>query len=222
MSATSHPSDETLLRYAAGTLPAGPKLLVDIHLAGCPCCRDMLRNLEAVGGALLDELAPAPLAADAFARLMERAGRPEPNGRIATQAPPPAPLPHGLVLPEGLLLPPALSARRIGALHAVAPGVRMGKVHVPEDSGSRVLLFRIGPGRCIPEHTHDGLEYTQILCGSFSDQTGRYGPGDLVEADAEIEHTPRVDDSGDCVCIAAFEGRLRFSGLLGVALRPFF
>ncbi|QRG06514.1 cupin domain-containing protein [Xanthobacter dioxanivorans] len=220
MSVSSHPSDETLLRHAAGTLPAGPKLVVDLHAAGCPRCREMIRDLEAVGGTLLEGMAEVPLASDAFARVMARADLPELRKPIV---PPPAlPVPRGLVLPGGIALPSQLAARRIGALRPVAPGVRMGKVHVPEDPGTRVLLFHIGPGRSIPEHTHDGLEYTHILCGSFSDQTGRYGPGDLVEADAQIAHTPRVDETGDCVCIAAFEGRLRFSGLLGVALRPFF
>lgn len=103
----------------------------------------------------------------------------------------------------------------------VAPGVRVGRVEVPEDPSSTVLLLRIGPGRSIPDHTHTGNEFTQVISGAFRDASGRYGPGDLAEADGEVDHSPVVEEGAECVCIAAFEGRLRFHGLLGVALRPF-
>lgn len=221
MTAATHPSDETLLRHAAGTLPAGPKLLVHLHLAACPHCRERVAVFEAVGGALLEEIPPEPLAGDALARALSRikaADAPAP----AAAVPRPLPPPSGLVLPQGIALPAPLAARRIGPLRPVAPGVRMGRVYVPEDPDTSVRIFRIEPGRSIPRHTHIGTEYTHVICGGFSDPLGHYGPGDLVEADAEVEHTPKVDDDGECVCIAAFEGRLRFSGLLGWVLRPFF
>lgn len=221
MTVATHPSDETLLRYAAGTLPAGPKLLVDLHLAHCPDCRQLLRAFESVGGVLLDDMTGVPVAGDALARTLARidAG---PAHTATARHRPHHPLPASLSLPAGIVLPAPLAARRIGPLRPVAPGVRMARVHVDDDRDTSVLLFRIEPGRSIPEHTHEGLEYTHVICGGFSDPLGHYGPGDLVEADADVEHTPKVDDDGVCVCIAAFEGRLRFSGLLGVVLRPFF
>ena len=234
MSVHSHPGDATLLRYAAGTLPAGPALLVEIHLQGCPHCRAAVRRFEAVGGALLDAAEPAALAADAFARTLARLGPAPVSGGLtgggarrdhleaAFSGPAAVPrLPEGLVLPEGVRLPRPLTSRRIGAMMPVAPGVRVGRVHVPEDGQSNVFLFQIGPGRAIPRHTHDGTEYTHVICGGFSDPSGHYGAGDLVEADGDVEHSPRVDDDGTCICLAAFEGRLRFRGLLGVVLRPF-
>ncbi|MFG1375792.1 cupin domain-containing protein [Xanthobacter autotrophicus] len=234
MSVHSHPGDETLLRFAAGTLPAGPALLVEIHLQGCPACRTAVRSFEAVGGALLDAVEPAALAGDAFARTLARLG-PEPmSGGLRgggarrdhleagfSAAAAASRLPEGLVLPAGVRLPRPLASRRISALMPVAPGVRVGRVHVPEDGQSNVFLFQIGPGRAIPQHTHAGTEYTHVICGGFSDPSGHYGPGDIVEADGDVDHSPRVDDDGTCICLAAFEGRLRFRGLLGVVLRPF-
>ncbi|MDI4664973.1 cupin domain-containing protein [Xanthobacter autotrophicus] len=234
MSVHSHPGDETLLRHAAGTLPAGPRLLVETHLQGCPACRITLRRFEAVGGALLEAAEPVALASDALARTLARLGpAPTTTGLRAGGARPDhleagfagvataRRGPEGLWLPDGVRLPRPLAARRIGALMPVAPGVRVGRVHVPEDAQSSVFLFQIGPGRAIPRHTHAGTEYTHVICGGFSDPSGHYGPGDLVEADADVDHSPRVDDEGTCVCLAAFEGRPRFHGLLGVVLRPF-
>ena len=49
-----HPSDLTLARLAAGTLGAGPRLVVATHLSGCSQCRGRLQSFETVGGAMLD------------------------------------------------------------------------------------------------------------------------------------------------------------------------
>ena len=220
MSVASHPGDETLLRYAAGTLPAGPRLVVDVHLEGCPACRAMVRAFEAVGGRLLEEMAPAPLADRALERALSAvSGAPAP-ARPSMGASP-SRLPAGLVLPPGVALPRPLAARRIGALVPVAPGVQVGRVHVPEDPDANVLLLRIGAGRAIPRHTHVGMEFTQVICGAFGDPLGHYGPGDLVEAGDDVDHSPEVDADAECVCVAAFEGRVRFHGLLGLVMRPF-
>lgn len=239
MTVSSHPGDETLLRHAAGTLPAGPRLVVDIHLSGCPHCRAALRRFEAVGGVVLEEMAPGALlsgalAPDALDLVLARLGAPDAPAPVAARAKPPGsrfpgskppgsrrPLPAGLVLPPGVGLPVPLAARRIGPLRPVAPGVRIGRVHLEDDPSANVLLFRIGPGRSIPVHTHAGTEFTHVISGGFSDPLGHYGPGDLVEADGEVEHTPMADVDGECISVAAFDGRLRFRGLLGVALRPF-
>ena len=39
MTTTHHATDETLMRYAAGTLAAAPAIVVKAHLASCPACR---------------------------------------------------------------------------------------------------------------------------------------------------------------------------------------
>lgn len=229
MSVTSHPGTETLLRYAAGTLPAGPRLLVDVHLAGCPRCRAAVAQLTAVGGALLDACDPLALAPDALDRALARLdalpAHRDPSALHHAEAGAArvkrGPLPEGLKLPPGVVLPPEIASRRIGRLVPVAPGVRLGLVHLEEDPDAQVLLFRIAPGRAIPQHTHAGLEFTHVICGGFRDPDGHYGPGDLVECDADVDHSPRVDDDGECICLAAFDGRIRFRGLLGMVTRPF-
>ncbi|MEP9351051.1 ChrR family anti-sigma-E factor [Xanthobacter sp. KR7-225] len=218
MTARAHPSEETLLRFAAGTLPAGPRLVVAAHLEGCVRCRATVRAFEAVGGALIEAQDGLPLAPDAFARVVARIdGDAGGEPRRATRAR--APAPAGL--PQGFALPAALSGCRIGALRPIAPGVRMGRVGVPGDPKANVMLLRIEAGRSIPDHTHAGLEFTQVLHGAYHDHRGRYGAGDLVEVDGEVDHAPLVDADSTCICLVAVEGALRFRGLLGVLLRPF-
>ena len=67
-----HPEDELLLALSAGGLEAGARLVLASHLELCGPCRERARTLDALGGLLLDELAPAPLAADALARTFAR------------------------------------------------------------------------------------------------------------------------------------------------------
>jgi putative transcriptional regulator len=38
--------------------------------------------------------------------------------------------------------------------------------------------------------------------------------------DEEVNHQPVVDQDGECVCLAAVEGRLRLSGWIGRLIQP--
>ena len=60
------------MRTAAGKLPEPVGLAVATHLALCPGARARYRRYEAFGGALLEGLAPAGMADDAWDRLLHR------------------------------------------------------------------------------------------------------------------------------------------------------
>lgn len=215
MSIRHHPTDETLLRYAAGRLTAGPALAVSVHLEGCPDCRARIGAFEAVGGALLDEPPTELMAPEALARIM---------ARIDAQEPPVPARPAPRIradFPGGLQLPAALRACEIGPWRWFGPGVRMSRVAIPGAADSGAILLRIGAGQRLPEHGHGALELTQVLYGSFSDRLGRYGPGDISETDEEVDHQPVVDRDGECICLAALEGAMVFRGLMGRLMQPF-
>jgi putative transcriptional regulator len=208
-----HPGDETLLRHAAGNLGAGLRLVVDVHLESCPHCRERVRLFEAAGGALLERLPPAPvspaLIEAVFARVDSGAARPLRGPARRRQS------------VDGFALPAAMADCAIGPWRFVHPKLRWARVAVPGAPRERVILLKIAPGFSAPEHGHRGLELTQVLYGAFSDGRGLYGPGDLVEADDEVEHhEPRVTSDGDCLCLAAAERPLRFNSLLGRLVQP--
>ena len=203
---THHPSDESLARLAAGTLGAGPRLVVSTHLSQCAQCLGRLRSFEAVGGAMLEEAKPVFARPDAFARVVARLDAPE------SPIPPPRALHHEL--------PPPLNAYELGPWRFVHPGFRWRRVNLPESSDATVIMLKVGAGRRLPHHGHSGTEYTQVLTGSFSDSFGRYRAGDLIEMDEDVEHEPVADAGGECVCLTAVEGRLRLSGWIGRLLQP--
>lgn len=208
-----HPSDETLLRLAAGRLGAGPALVVSVHLEGCAACRARLAGFEAVGGAILHETPPAPLSSDLFGRTMERLGDMPP-----TPVKDPAPKRQAAL---GMELPLAMSGCEVGPWRWLGPGFRWSKVGIAGSPEAKVMLLKGRAGLHLPAHGHTGMEFMQILSGSLSDERGQYFPGDLDEADDQVDHRPVVGQDSDCVCLAALEGDTRLHGLLGRLLRPF-
>ncbi len=214
MKIAHHPRDETLAALAAGTLGAGPRLVVATHLASCPACRARVRAFEAIGGALLESLPPDPPRVDLLARTLARLDA-ESVMPLAPDAGRPSAPNHFPDAPE------TLRRCKIGPWRFIQPGLRISWVTIPDEPEASALLFKVSAGRRMPQHSHDGIEYTQVISGAFSDATGRYGPGDCIEADEDIDHQPIADSDGDCICLAAVEGRLRLHSFVGRMMQPF-
>jgi len=198
-----HPDEALLLAHAGASLEAGPAILVESHLESCRRCRQVVRDFERLGGGLLDDEAQVELAAGALENVLSRLERP-----IEVPAPPVVrPKPS---LPDGVNWPRALRHCHVSRWRPMGPGMRWSRVGVPHDPAANVLLLWIGAGKCLPQHTHTGTELTQVLHGSFDDGRAVFSPGDFDEADTEVRHQPVVQAQGECICLAAVDGRLVF------------
>lgn len=200
--------DELLLGHAAGTLPEPLDLAVRTHLALSREGRRRYALYEALGGALLETIEPAPLRAGAWERLEAAIDRIEPIRLPEAGAGDrfvPAPLrPYA---PEGF---ERLPWRNLGpALEVELP------VRTP---GYKARLIRLKGGKGIPRHTHRGHEITVVIEGSFRDVQGVHRRGDLVIADASVDHSPVADE--DCLCLAVTDAPLKFTGPIGRLLNP--
>ena len=82
------------------------------------------------------------------------------------------------------------------------------------------MLLRGRPGLKLPAHGHVGTEFTLVLQGWLHDDRGAFGPGDLDEADDDVDHEPVVGPETECICLAAVEGGMRIHGRLGRWLSP--
>ncbi len=213
MKISHHFDDATLMAYSAGTLPQGMALLVACHLHWCPHCRARVRETDAVGGAMLDSLAPATLKEDALNAMLARLDESTQecaavSSRTGSSDDLPVPLQQLLGKPID-----ALPWKRIGY------GVRQLDLELEGPGATRLL--RISPGVSVPHHTHGGNELTLILRGSYSDEIGRFCRGDVADLDGEISHQPIVDTDEDCVCLIATDAPLKFTGLMGRLVQPF-
>ncbi len=214
MKINHHPDDATLLSFAAGSLPEALSAVVATHIAMCPICRQQVREMEFLGGVILDGLEASPVASvrrEGMGALLRDAGGFEP-GRYAgleTQSDLPGPL-----------------GRLVGCDLADIPWKRLGfgVWHYPlalsGESGGDLRLLKVGPGRVMPEHGHSGSELTLLLDGSYRDEIGEFGVGDVADLDDEVEHSPVSHPETGCICLIASEGRARFKGVLARMVQP--
>lgn len=230
-----HPGDDLLLQRAAGRLDAGQARVLAVHLESCATCRGRLRLLEAVGGALLDDAEPQALAADAWTRTLARIDSQPPvpprtsrphgidvsRGSVSSPAPagatPAVPAHRAraaapLALPAGMDWPQSLQGCTSDGWRWMGPGMRYARLVAPEAPHAKLFLLRIGQGRSLAQHTHTGLELTQVLRGSFEDGRAVFAEGDFDTADDDVHHQPIVARDGECICLAYVGRSLKFNG----------
>jgi putative transcriptional regulator len=211
MTIEHHPEEATLAAYAAGALDLGQHVALATHLRACPQCRDWVRAMERLGGALLADSPEAELSAGALAKALARLD--EPPRQTPPEAPETADAP-----PE---LPTFVRRYTFGPWRFVAPRVRMRPIHLPEPSPTRVFLLKSAPDTTMLTHEHTALEMTCVLRGAFRHAGGRFGPGDFDLGDETVQHRPQIESGEDCVCLVAMQGELRWSGFWGRLAQPF-
>jgi putative transcriptional regulator len=200
MTIRHHPEDSLLTAYAAGALDSAMSLIVGTHLSFCARCRDTVGLYEQVGGILLEDVAPIPMAEEALTKIMGRLDQPVPGALPPSNDNTPAPL--RAFLGRDLS---QVAWRRMGPNLAYHTLVRRGPL--------AVRLLRGAPGTDTGRHSHHGLEYTLVLRGGFTDETGSYAPGDFQCASPEVSHNPVADPGEDCINLAVTTAPLRFENL---------
>lgn len=219
MTVTHQPNPDLLLDYAAGSLDEGLSLFVASHLALCPESRRTVTKAEAIGGALIEDIAPEPMGSNSLdqvlARLDETAAmtsdatqKNEPQMNV-TDTDIPSPLRHYLDTPLE-----SLPWRRLG------PGVQQVDV-LPPKNDRRVSLLKIAPGLAVPEHGHHGPERTLILRGSYRDALGEFKRGDVADLDVSVEHQPIAGTEEACICLVVTDAPVKLKGFWGRLLQPF-
>jgi putative transcriptional regulator len=206
-----HPSRDRLLEFATGVLSGHSALVVGAHLQACRACAGEVEANEAIGGALLSALPPAPMDEDALARALARIERPVPA---------PAPGPAAPVAFDWEIFPPPAVEAARKRRRWVAPGVWKAPV-TGGAFGRRSYLLGIGRGISVPRHTHRGSEMVCVLKGAFEDRGIVYRPGDFCESGESVVHQPRVTMDGQCVCLIAVEASLVARDWVGRLFQPF-
>jgi len=200
---------DMLFDFATGSLPEPQAILVATHLALCTECRQAAAAVEAIGGALLAEIPPAPMAPDALARVMARLGAPDPRAVEPLPAASPLPSPLCDYLPGD---PANLAWQSLAAgIDEVALRPRL-PAEAPWPAGVEVSLVRFAPGAVAPRHSHLGHEATVIVQGGFSDEFGQYERGDAWIVDRTVAHRPVALPDEPCLCLVYLDAPLQATG----------
>lgn len=216
MTPSRHLDDATVVAYSAGALSQALAVVASAHLERCAHCRTRVHEADQVGGALVGLQQPAELAPGARdAMLALIAGTPRE----------PAPLPSAepFAAPDPDRLPASLhpwfgDSMRALRWRRVAPGVQ--RIRAEGVAGGQLFMLRIAPGSRLPLHSHARSELTMILDGAYTDMLGHFGPGDVADLDEHVNHQPVTTEGVPCVCVAALDAPLRFSGWLARGLQP--
>lgn len=205
---THHTPDALLAAYAAGTLPHAFAVVVASHVSICDVCRAALGAHQIVGGTVLENTDAVSVSAsmkDGLFSQLDDAFTLEP-----------------VYKPMGAYPGPVVEALKGREPRWKTLGMGVRQHILSADREGSVRLLYIPPGQAVPDHSHSGMELTLVLQGSFSDETGRFGVGDLEIADSDLDHTPIADPGDACICLAATDAPLRFNSLMPRLLQPLF
>ena len=203
-----HISDDFLIGYAAGSLPAAFDLVVATHVSLSDDARARLHAFDAIGGCILDEMDESPLAQDSLSKTLSLINESAASEAASSQ---------NQTWPEDDIFPAPLRDT-IGCDLAdvkwrlIGMGCKQAIISEGKDATARLLF--IPAGQAMPRHTHRGTEMTLVLQGAYRDETDRFGRGDIEIGDETMNHTPVAEAGKDCVCLIATDARLRFEGLL--------
>lgn len=208
-----HLNDALLMAYAAGTLPEGFNLVVASHISLCDECRARMHAFDAVGGSLMEDVAPIDMAPDSLDQTLAMIDL-APTKPAAS----PMPAPRNGIFPKPLQDYVGGDADAV-KWHKVGGGVRQSVLQ--RDGRSSVRLLYIPAGCAVPDHGHRGTELTLVLQGAFADEVDHFGVGDIEIANEELDHQPIAAEGADCICLAATDAPLRFNSLLPRLAQPF-
>ena len=207
-----HPDEDLLIAYASGAADEAASLIVATHMHYCAICRLRGKKLEAIGGSLLEGLAPQALASGALDATLAKLDQVTPFER-PRRAPSRDGTPGVLRAYLGGDLRD-VRWRRMGPHLSYLPLFRRGPV--------AARLLRGTPGTDSGIHSHQGTEYTLVLAGGYTDATGSYAPGDLQVMESGQRHNPVADPGEDCINLAVTTGRLTFDSLIQKIAAPLF
>lgn len=209
---------EVYSSYAAGCLDPAFCLLVETQAALRPDVERAVVRAESIAGIFLETESQAALSDGALDRAFEMLDQLErndtPNHAAVAGA--------GKGLDELLRLPEplretALSSYQTHQWQSLAHGIKRLKLEAKSEA--EVELYRIEPGCTVPKHSHKGSEFTLVVAGGFTDETGSFGPGDLSFKGPQDTHQPVGDSDGVCYALAVRDGGLKFTGMMGIVQR---
>jgi putative transcriptional regulator len=204
--------DEWLLSYAAGALSPARSLMVSTHLAYHDDLQEAVADAEAIGGSLLESMQAADVPDSVLDQLMSRLDDTVvPEVKPVTSA--------GSQFPQPLL---DFLGTDIASLNwrFMGPGMQNARLwNGPNDE--RLWLLKARGGMVVPEHGHNGEEWTLVLKGSYHTELGKFGVGEIDIAGEDIEHQPIIDAGEECICLVLTEGPIRMKTLAGRIIQPF-
>ena len=98
----------------------------------------------------------------------------------------------------------------------IQPGIATHSIELSEHAKGDLRLLRLDPGKRLPSHGHHGEELSLVLHGSYSDESGSFGVGDMSDLDDDTLHSVLAGPEG-CIILIACEKKPEFLSELAQA-----
>jgi putative transcriptional regulator len=210
-----HPDLSMLMSCAAGSQPEAMAAVMASHLAVCPDCVRDVHEMEQIGAVLFEDLPAEDVDTKAAAMIMRGDTLTAEDNRTTadTARSPDADVPGPL---RDLIGDRFENA----SWKWLAPGIWHIPIKLSDRAVGDLRLIKVAPGQHLPAHSHSGTELSLVLKGSYRDETGEYGVGDVADLDDDIEHAPVADADEGCICLIATEAPAKFKSRLARMIQP--
>lgn len=207
-----HPDHAMLVEFAAGTLDTAASICVSAHLHFCGECRAELLSLNEVGAQLMAEATPEPVDDSVLDSVMAAIDglKPSKASKIEQPISPSFPFSVSKLISDSAA---TLTWKRLTASVDIARFKTGQRAY-------EVALHKISAGGKTPKHDHNGLEFTVVLKGSFSDERAVYREGDFLLRQPGDVHQPMGAQNGECICLSALAAPIKLSNPLGFLMKP--
>ena len=201
------PDTEMLVEFSAGVLGPAESICVSAHLHFCSKCRETLLQLDQLGSKFLADSEPEQCEVknsfDDVMNKIESLGEPPTEVGASSEF-------HFAPVVDRLMKfnPQSLSWKRLSS------SVDTARLETGQDK-FEVSLHKICAGGKAPVHDHQGLEYTVVLKGSFSDERSVYREGDFILREPGQPHQPIGAQNGECICLSAQSAPIKLTGPFG-------
>ena len=200
------PDTEMLVEFSAGVLGPAESICVSAHLHFCSKCRETLLQLDQLGSKLLADSETDEVGIKSFDDVMNKI---ESLDELPKEDDPSSEVQFAPVVDR--LMKFNLESLKWKKLSSSVDTARL-------ETGQEkfeVSLHKICAGGKAPVHDHQGLEYTVVLKGSFSDERSVYTEGDFILRKPGQPHQPIGAQNGECICLSAQSAPIKLAGPFG-------
>ena len=212
MTIKHHLNEKLLVSYAAGILPEAFNLVVATQMSISDEARARLASYEAIGGGILEETEKVEMSPNALQDVFNKIK----SAKIKKFN---APKMVEGVFPEPLK---KYAGKELDSVKWKNIGRGVKQSILKTDSNASARLLYIPAGTAMPNHSHNGLEITLVLKGSFRDEKDLFKRGDIEIGDQDLHHKPTASNDGPCICLVASDASLKFKSIIPRLLQPFF
>jgi len=212
-----HPTDELLTVYCAGSLPLSQALCLSAHIEMCKKCQTNVQRLNKLGACIFNHTKPATVSSDLKEKIFSQLDQQLHHLKTTVK--------KSIAVDQTIEEVPKCLKQFIPSnydelnWHRVSFSIRQANL-CTDGNGAQVALMRIKAGGKAGLHTHMGNEFTTVLKGAFSDETGLFQQGDFVVRDSQHKHRPAATKDSECICLTVLEAPIQFTGYLSRWLNP--